>query len=183
MQVNATLESALRHFRENRLDAADKDLREILQSDPQNNSAKTLLAGIHFRRGRLAQAETLAQDVLNTEPNNVDALGMLALLSKLQHNPAQAKEYFERLLSLGQGSATLYNEIGQCCLEQRDFPAAGAAFMKAIEFDRTNGMSYYNLGLALKMAGNSLETFSTFKRAIQIDPSLQDAYIQLWQQM
>jgi tetratricopeptide (TPR) repeat protein len=115
---------------------------------------------------------------LNTSPRLKAAREYLA-----QNKPLEAMPVLEGLLKDGQESAALFNCLGSCLLKLDDPIAAGRAFKRAVDLDRSQAASYYNLGLALKLAGSNFEAFATFQRALQIDPGLLDAYLQLGGQM
>ncbi|CAN5719708.1 sulfotransferase [soil metagenome] len=170
------------HLQQNRPEAAEAELRSILQEEPDSVPAQTLLAVLYFRTGRLAEAERLLAGALEKAPGQIDLIGLLAAIRKTQNDFTGAIPLFQSLVGLGHGNVDVYNQLGACWLELSDAVAAGNAFKRAIELDRTVAHSYYNLGMALKLAGKSFETFSTFKRAVELNPDFLDGYVQVWQQ-
>jgi tetratricopeptide (TPR) repeat protein len=171
------------HLQNNRLDAAEQELRAVLVQEPGSSVAQFLLGFTCYRQGRLDEAESLLADLYQKEPNQLDAVGLLAAVRMGLGQPSQVIPLLQHLIASGRQSADLFNQLGACWLQLNDPVAAGGAFKRAVELDRGAAHSYFNLGMALKMAGNSYETFATFKRAYELDPQFLDTYIQLWGQM
>ena len=177
------LQVARQCVQQNRLAVAEAEVASVLRHEPAHAPARTLLAIIYLRSGRIQESDAILSSLVLEHPNLIDAIGLLAFIRKSQNRLPEAIEFLQKLPELGQDTADIHNQIGTCWLEIGDAVAAGREFKRAIELDRTAPHSYYNLGLALKLAGRSYETYMTFKRAAELDPNFHDTYVQLWQQM
>jgi TolA-binding protein len=63
------------HLQNNRLDAAEQELRAVLVQEPGSSVAQFLLGFTCYRQGRLDEAESLLADLYQKEPNQLDAVG------------------------------------------------------------------------------------------------------------
>ena len=72
-----------------------------------------------------------------------------------------------------------WTDKGNAAAEQGDYEAAAEAFENAVEVNPSDGRARYNLALALQYLGESERAIVSYRRAIDIDPGLIDAYINL----
>ena len=170
-------------IQQNQLPSAEQELKQLLTDNPSDLTGLTLLGVVSFKLGRIDEAESLLLKAQAISPNRVETIGFLAVIARAKNDVPSALRYFQDLGRLGRESPDLLNQIGSCHMELDDPVSAGQAYKRAIELDRNSAHSFYNLGMALKRAGKSYETFLTFKRAIELNPSFLDSYLQLWQQM
>jgi tetratricopeptide (TPR) repeat protein len=170
-------------IQQNQLPSAETELKQLLTDNPSDLTGLTLMGVVSFKLGRIDEAESLLLRAQAISPNRVETIGFLAVIARTKNDVPSALRYFQDLGRLGRESPDLLNQIGSCHMELDDPVSAGQAYKHAIELDRNSAHSFYNLGMALKRAGKSYETFLTFKRAIELNPSFLDSYLQLWQQM
>ncbi|MBM3811006.1 MAG: tetratricopeptide repeat protein [Acidimicrobiia bacterium] len=68
---------------------------------------------------------------------------------------------------------------GLKALEARDYPAAAAAFSKAVEADPEDYYSHFHLGLALSLSGNASGAIASYRKTLELNPGLYEAELNL----
>jgi tetratricopeptide (TPR) repeat protein len=74
---------------------------------------------------------------------------------------------------------TDYQEEGLKALEAKQYPAAIAAFEKAVAADAKDYGAHFHLGLAHSMAGNAPAAIDSYKAALALSPGLYEAELNL----
>lgn len=81
------------------------------------------------------------------------------------------------LLPLFQGTDP--QEEGLKALEAQQYPAAIAAFQKAVAADPRDYAAHFHLGLALSMAGQPAEAAAEYRKTLELKPGLYEAQLNL----
>jgi tetratricopeptide (TPR) repeat protein len=85
---------------EGKWDSAEAELQRTLQLDPNFSGAYDLLVRTYVATNRLPQAVTQLQALLAKNPNNPPTLMTLALLNERMQDYQQARDAYEKLLSI-----------------------------------------------------------------------------------
>ena len=181
--VPPSLATAQRLLKQNFVGQAEVILVDLLRKNSRDLSCQTLLAVAYLKSGRVLEAEKLLVAIHEQDPSLLEPIGLLAVMRKGQGDLKSAIFLFEQMIQLGGNAADVYNQIGSCYMGLDDPIQAGKAFRQAVELDKRAAHSYYNLGMALRRAGKSHETFLTFKKSTQLNPHFLDNYLQIWEQM
>src|SRR6266516_4178116 len=72
-----------------------------------------------------------------------------------------------------------WTDKGNAAAQQGDYEAAAEAFEQAIAANPNDARARYNLALAQQYLGDSELAIAGYRRAIDLDPQLIDAYINL----
>ena len=163
---------------------------ELMAIDPEWSMGPSMLARAHYMdvvlgvsdspKGSLAKALELAQksvamDELN--PTNYDTLGyVLSMMG--EHERALAE--FEKASTLCPSCSDPYMYIGyiQYCMDETD--KAIASLQTALRLNPYPPTYYYaHLGNAYRHVGRHEEAIPAYKKAIQISPNFQNAYVGL----
>src|SRR5258708_9042235 len=72
-----------------------------------------------------------------------------------------------------------WTDKGNAAAQDEDYERAADAFQKAIDANPTNARARYNLALAQQFLGDSESAVAGYRRAIDLDPQLIDAYTNL----
>jgi Tfp pilus assembly protein PilF len=83
------------------------------------------------------------------------------------------------LLLLPWFQATDPQEEGLKALDARQYPAAIAAFEKAVAADPRDYAAHFHLGLARSMAGQNAEAAAAYRKALELKPGLYEAQLNL----
>src|SRR3954453_21357362 len=68
---------------------------------------------------------------------------------------------------------------GLKALEEQRWDAAVSSFSKAIEADRSNYPSYFNLAFAQSMLGRDTDAAASYRRVLELKPGLYEAQLNL----
>lgn len=74
---------------------------------------------------------------------------------------------------------TVFQEEGIKALEARQYPAAIAAFEKAVAADPKDFSAHFHLGLAHGMAGNTAAAIKSYRETLSLKPGLYEAELNL----
>ena len=75
--------------------------------------------------------------------------------------------------------ATDPQEQGLKALEARQYPAAIAAFERAVASDPRDYSAHFHLGLARSMAGQNAEAAAAYRKTLELKPGLYEAQLNL----
>lgn len=120
--------------------------------------------------------------MIELNKNHAMAHVQLAFCYMNQNLSQQAMESMKRAIACGKNRAQVYNHFGELCMALGVFNDADMYFKKAIEADKDWAYSYVNEATyMLQTTQDYLKASELLKKAIQIDPSCINAYIQLSQ--
>ncbi len=141
-----------------RWDAAEKDYRTILKTNPR-------YPGIHFRLARLLlsrpnpgsdfqqQARNELQEELDIDPSNAGAEYVSGeLASQMQDLPA-AVEHFAKAKTLDPNFGDAYLGLGMALLSEKKYEDAIAPLEMAVRLEPGNPAGHYNLATAYARTG------------------------------
>ena len=90
-------------YNQRRFADAERELRDLLTSDPEQPDALQLLAATFLAQDRVGEAKSAAQSVLGIAPASADAHDLLARIELVDDNPRVAEEHalkavFDRII-------------------------------------------------------------------------------------
>ncbi|MDR7375977.1 putative PEP-CTERM system TPR-repeat lipoprotein [Rhodoferax ferrireducens] len=152
-------------------------LEEYIKAQPGDGQAMTLLAGAHMAQGRNAKATALMQQALALKdvPEFRATLGMsLVGGGQIGEGVAQLEAAFKdpNQIQAGAALAGLY-------LRDRQSAKAIAVINKLLKQQPANAGFNNLLGMAQAQSGNLVAAKTAFERALQTDPSLLQAKLNL----
>lgn len=109
---------------------------------------------------RYAEALNVHKEILSFGHSSSDILSNTALCFMKTGEPAVGLNLIEKAIQLGPKSILLYFRKGLICLILEKYTLAEQAFKECLQFDRTFGPAYTNLGIAL-LRNNKLEQAKT----------------------
>lgn len=134
----------------------------------------TGLAGEYYARGNYAVALEEVRMALKDDPKYFPAYNMLGLVYMELREDAQARESFDRALSLSPDNPEVLNNFGWfLCL--RNDTDRGLAMMERAAADTLYASpekAFLSAGLCLRRAGRSAEAEDRLRRAVLIRPDL-----------
>ncbi len=121
--------------RHDRLDEAERVLRDVLQTDPLNAAAHNSLGTVLFKKGDVAGAEEQFHLALRYDRWMVDAHANLAAVAGARSDWAGALGQYQDALALSPSNADLYYAMGVMLTRSGDATAGSRALRRAVELD------------------------------------------------
>ncbi|MCU0236814.1 MAG: sulfatase-like hydrolase/transferase [Acidobacteria bacterium] len=136
--------------------------------------------------GRLGEAVELLQGVLAADAGNAEAWNYLGVALFRTKRLAQAEEAYGKALALDPRQASAHANLGSLLLARyladrnaNRLERARAAFTRAIELDGRSAAAYNGRGAAFKFAGGLEPALADWKKALELQPDLTDAYLNI----
>jgi tetratricopeptide (TPR) repeat protein len=160
----------------NRLDVAERLLREQLRDDPFDVAAIRMMAELAARLGRMTDSENLLRRAVELAPEFTAARANLALVLNRTGRHAGALEMVEEILAaepddLGHRNlkASILGRLGQ-------FDEAIAIYRGVLERAPKQPRLLLTLGTMLKTIGKLDESIAAYRAAITLQPTLGEAW-------
>jgi Tfp pilus assembly protein PilF len=132
-------------------------LSKALQKDAQLQGIEYDIGWAQYNLVDLAHAAESARAALARQPNDSSAWRLLALAEVKQQRWQQAKDAFEKLLSLKPGDAEVLQWLGQCDLEMKNYAGAEESLMSALKADPTQLLSHFYLARVYTALGRQAD--------------------------
>ncbi|MFH1279884.1 MAG: tetratricopeptide repeat protein [Candidatus Eisenbacteria bacterium] len=113
-----------------------------------------------------------ASTLLVGDTGDRDIIFSLALLERERGNRKKAISLYRELLANGQGSPSVYNNIGNLLFVEGDVDQAYTAYRQALTLDPERATSHYNLGQLYLEVFSFDQARQEFSKASEIDFSL-----------
>jgi tetratricopeptide (TPR) repeat protein len=131
-------------------DEADRYISRAIELQPNDAIHWYQLALIRYRQGALETAEKHARRSLELQPQNADTINLIAICQR--GNPEGQYQHYLRALEINPENSTVHANLGNYYLSTaRDYPAAEAAFRRALQLDPTNEFAQRNLFTVLRL--------------------------------
>ena len=168
-------ESALR--RQNWQRAADQ-LQRCLELNPNFDNAMTGLARSFAKLGRADEAKSWLNKALQSNPQNYRAWYQMGLL-EAGSDPAAAQSSHERVLAIQPNFSAGQRELGILLFQQKNYAVAAPHLEKAIKLGLEDARLHNFLGICYNRTNRTLKAVREFERAIELDPKLAEAHLNL----
>jgi tetratricopeptide (TPR) repeat protein len=168
-------ESALR--RQNWQRAADQ-LQRCLELNPNFDNAMTGLARALAKLGRADEAKSWLNKALQSNPQNYRAWYQMGLLDA-GSNPAAAQSAYEKTIAIQPNFSAGQRELGMLLFQQKDYAAAAPYLEKTIKLGLEDARLHNFLGICYNRTNRTLKAVREFQRAIELDPKLAEAHLNL----
>jgi len=161
---------------ENRLDVAERILKPYLKEDPFDVRAIRMLAELAARIGRLQDSETLLRRALEISPNFTPARANLASVLGRLGRPAEALELLDDIFAAEPDSLGHINLKAATLGRLGDFEQAIELYEGVLERAPKQPRLLMTYGHMLKTIGRQEDSIRAYRRAIQLMPSLGEAW-------
>ena len=118
----------------NHVDAAAM-YRRAMEIDPKHSDSQLGLARLDLMADRLDAARSGALSVVERHPKHSDATLILALVAQRQGDRASARHYFNRTLTLAEGSVDAHIGLGIIEFGEKKLDTSRKHFERALELD------------------------------------------------
>ncbi|MEZ0231212.1 MAG: tetratricopeptide repeat protein [Methylophilaceae bacterium] len=167
--VNPVLLSAYQSLMAGDDVTAQRNYRQVLQSDIRNVDALIGMAAIATHQGRNDDAKGWYGKVLEIEPRN--AIAQTAILSLVsQTDPVASESRIKSLLTQQPQTAYLHAALGGLYAEQGKWAAAQQSYFEAHHLDSSNAEYAFNLAVSLDQLGKPALALQYYKRALELLP-------------
>jgi tetratricopeptide (TPR) repeat protein len=168
---------ALRLYVDGKYDEARRACLTEIAASPSNVESYVVLSWSLVSLGRYADAENYALKgyALRRDPRLTETLGETAYF--LGRNDAALRNFQNYVSAVPEGGrvGTAYYYIGEIYLRLGRFGHADIAFSTALQFTPGSAKWWTRLGYARERSGDATHALEAYKKALSIDPRLQDA--------
>jgi Flp pilus assembly protein TadD len=160
----------------NRLDIAERRLKPHLKAHPTDVAAIRMLAELAARIGRLEDAEALLTRALELAPGFLAARQNMAMLMLRTHRVPEALAEAQALLEQEPDNPAFINLEGVALAKLGDYADATLRFEAVLKRRPKDARIWLSYGHSLKTVGRSIESVDAYRRAIELQPTLGEAW-------
>jgi tetratricopeptide (TPR) repeat protein len=174
--VDPLLQSGAKALFDGDLAQADAILKDRFDLHPTDVAAVRLLADVATRMKRFDAAEGLLRPLLQAAPAFMpaDYAYCLILLIRNEHTVALAR--LDALLQRSPQSPQFYSLRGAVWLKIGEYEAAIKDFAVALERDPGLARVWVSYGHALRTVGRQADSVNAYRRSLDLEPTLGEAY-------
>ena len=176
MNINKTIESALKNYQTGNLQKAEHLCKNILGKNPHNITAIHLLGLIFYQMGNYDSAIKYLQRSIQLNKNNGNVYTDLGNALCKKGHLDEAISCYQKALQLNPDNANVYNNLGFAYKNKGQLDEAISYYQKALQLNPKDADIYNSLGTALKDRGQLDKAITFFQKAIQINPYCVDAH-------
>jgi tetratricopeptide (TPR) repeat protein len=171
----ALLEAAVA-LNDGRIAIAERRLKDYLMRHPTDVAAIRMLAELAARIGRYGDSETLLTRALELAPDFRAARHNLAIVQLRQGKTQEPIGAAETLLKSDPKDAGYRTLLCAALVRHGDFDRAIAEYAEFLADHPNHPKSWMSYGHALKTVGRTSDAVSAYTRAIELKPSLGEAW-------
>jgi predicted O-linked N-acetylglucosamine transferase (SPINDLY family) len=171
VNIQQSLELAVKHHQANRLADAEAIYRRVLKSLPRHPLALHLLARLLGQRAQFAEAVELLKASIAVYPAMVDAHIALGEFLRRLGRLDESIEALQRATNFNPPHADAFNSLGNSLRERGRVEEAVSSFRRAIELMPTYAEPYSNLGNALRALGQFKDSIKAHQQALRLKPN------------
>lgn len=157
-------------YRAGKLAEAEALYRQVLETEPRNAPALTVLGTIQAQRGSLAEAARLFEISLEVDPLQPDALYNHGIVLTGLRRFEEALASYNSAIALKPDNPVILNNRGNALAELKRFEEALASYDRAIALRRNYPDAYLNRGLVLAGLNRQEDALASYDRALAIRP-------------
>lgn len=165
------------HEQAGRLAQAEQAYQQALKLSPKHLGAHLNYARFKDRHGQPQAALELYQKAAKLYPKEAIVLNDLGLFYARKGNNKEAVEVYERAIQLQPKRVLYRNNIAMVLVEMNQ-PEKALAHLRAVG---TEAEVYYKMGYLFYKKGQLSESARYFARAVQLNPSMEEAKVWLQQ--
>jgi len=163
----------------NRLETAEKALRDGIRLDPSDDTAWNLLGIVLRQRGNVEEAQGSFETAVQRNPSNPDAHTNLGNVWLERGELHRAEACYRAALTLQPSLLPARMNLGATLRRQGRSEDAAECYREVLALDSNNGPALSELGLIHMAAGRLAEAEECLSRAINAAPRLLPAWCNL----
>ena len=171
MKHQERLNRAIRAFRVNDLEVAERLTADLLDDFPDIAAGHVLLGTIYSRQKRYAPAIERFEHAIVLDPKNAEALNNLAVIYRQTGDPERAIELVRRAIELEPRNGEMFYNLGNIHKDRGDLDEAIEAYERSIDADPSLAAAYNNLGTLYDAQDRHEEAMAAFERGLEHDPN------------
>ncbi|MEX0271461.1 tetratricopeptide repeat protein [Leptolyngbyaceae cyanobacterium UHCC 1019] len=172
---------AIAYHQAGNLAAAEQLYRQILQQQPQNVNALSMMGVICCQQGNLEQGIVLYRQALAIRPEHREARENLnlALWKQGKRLMDEAIANFNLIINFAPTNVQAHNVLASIHLEQGQYEPAIALYQQSLAIDPSNIAALHGIGSALQLQGKSNFSVHFYQQALDLQPDHLDSLIGL----
>lgn len=174
--IEQSIQFAVAHHRDGRLNEAEAIYRRVISQQPQNSQALSLLGTLAMQTGRLPLAVDLISRAIAISPNVASFHSNLGEAYRRMERDEEAIASFRRAIELNPNLATAHSNLGITLSDNGRWAEAAAAFAEAIRIQPNTAPFHSNRGNALKELGDLDGAAAELSTALSIQPDHAEAH-------
>jgi len=176
-QIAYLLNLSIQNIHSERLDEAERVLKQVLKVQPKNADALCFLSIVFAYRKDFQQALTYINKSLENQPNNTNTYANKGNILKELGEIFDAKACYEKAIQLDSRNPEAYNNLGNIEQELGNYQKSIGCYNKAIDLQRNYAEAYSNKGNALQKIGSYQDALDCYDKAISLKPGYIDAWL------
>jgi protein O-GlcNAc transferase len=176
MDVNRSMQLAIKHYGAGNLQQAESLCREILKNEPNNAGAFHLLGIIYYRVGDYDSATSYIKEALKFNPEYAEAYSILGSITKAKGQLNEAITYFQKAIDLNPRYVDAYYNLGNAFVEKEQPDDAVTCYEKAIDLNPHFASAYNNLGNVFLDMGQLDQAITYYSKALAENPHVAVTY-------
>ncbi|MFQ5959288.1 MAG: tetratricopeptide repeat protein, partial [Alphaproteobacteria bacterium] len=174
--LRTALAAAVRHHRAGRLREAQAVYQRVLEIQPDNADALSLMGLLTHQAGRNDVAADYLRRALALRPDFAEAHLNLGNVLRELGRLDEAVGHYQRAVEIKPGFAGAYNNLGLAMQEQGKLDRSVEYFEKALLVAPGFADAHNNLGLTLQKQGRLDAAVGRYRKALSLDPGFAEAH-------
>jgi protein O-GlcNAc transferase len=179
MDIDTSLQSALRYQQDGDLQRAENIYKEILNVQPENIAVLCLLGEICYQQRQHDCAIEYLKKALQFDPSNSQAYYNLGIVYHEKEQFQNAIICYQKALQLNPDFVEVYYNIGVAFQDNRQYDEAVNYYQKALQCNPDHEVAYYNLAIIYKQRLQFEDAIACYQKVLQLNPTNADAYMNL----
>jgi tetratricopeptide (TPR) repeat protein len=179
MSPDIQLQIAISFHQQGNIDAAKSLYKEVVKSDPNNDTALTNLGLLEFNEGNFSIAFPLFVKLIDLDANNLMAIANAGICKASLGNPVESLVFFDDFLTKDSKNVQILTHRAAALSKIGKFSEALDSFNTAINLDPQNTIHYTNAGILCNENGDSSQAIEYLIIAIERDSANIQARSQL----
>jgi tetratricopeptide (TPR) repeat protein len=174
--IEQSIQFALAHHREGRLNEAEGIYRRVISQQPGHAQAMALMGALALQTGRLPSAANWIGRAIAADPCVASYHCNLGEAHRRMEHVEEAIAAFRRAIELNPELAIAHNNLGIVLSDHGRWREAAAAFAEAIRIQPDCAPFHSNRGNALKELGELDAASAELRTAIELQPENAEAH-------
>ena len=181
-QTLVLVKEALNHFDHDRIDEALVIMAQAVESNPQDPELRYHYALMLAKDNRDLDAAKKELKAVVELAENAEAYSLLGKIAEQEESYAEAKHYYEKVVSINPDYQGIYYKLGIVVLnhfeDQKEL--AATYFMEAIKHNPKNVFATHKYASLLNETFNNKEkALEYYKKVVDLDPKHETAYYEM----